>query len=117
LGHTVSKSFAPVSIEIPVANNTCYTYPLKMPSLASSVHYETYEEMRARHATKASAADDFKSVRKQLGLSQAALAQALRVPRRTLEGWESGRFPINPTAEVLARVMRAHPEIYAELSA
>lgn len=85
-------------------------------TLASSVHFETYEEMKARHEAKERAAAEFKSLRKELGLSQATLAQALRVPRRTLEGWEAGRFPINPTAEVLARVMRAYPKIRAELA-
>lgn len=83
---------------------------------ASTVHYETYEEMKARHQAKEHAAAEFKSLRKDLGLSQGTLAQALRVPRRTLEGWESGRFPINPTAEVLARVMRDYPKVRAELS-
>ena len=82
----------------------------------SSVHYETYEEMKARHAAKERAAADFKSLRKELGLSQGTLAQALRVPRRTLEGWESGRSPITPTAEVLARVMRAYPKVRADLA-
>lgn len=85
-------------------------------SRVSSVHYETYEEMKARHAAKARAVAEFKSLRKELGLSQGSLAQALRVPRRTLEGWESGRFPINPTAEVLARVMRAYPKVRADLA-
>lgn len=83
---------------------------------ASSIHYETYEEMKVRHEAKERAASEFKSLRKELGLSQGTLAQALRIPRRTLEGWESGRFPINPTAEVLARVMKAHPKVRAELA-
>ncbi len=85
-------------------------------SKAMTVHFETYEEMHARHKAKAKAAAEFKRVRKELGLPQAAAAAALRVNLRTLQGWESGRFPINPTAEVLLRVMRAHPSIVRELS-
>ncbi len=54
-------------------------------SRVSSIHHETYEEMKARHAAKERAAAEFKSLRKELGLSQGSLAQALRVPRRTLE--------------------------------
>lgn len=81
-----------------------------------TVHYETYEEMRDRHESKVRAAADFKALRKEIGLSQQMLARALRVAPRTLEGWESGRFAINPSAEVLARVMKEHPEIKRELA-
>jgi len=80
-----------------------------------TVHMESYEEMLARHEDKERAAKQFKKARKGLGLSQRQLASALRVNPRTLEGWESSRFPINPTAEVLMRVMSAHPEIKREL--
>lgn len=80
-----------------------------------TVHYETYEQMRKRHAAKGKAAIEFKKLRQDLKLTQEKLAMALRVSKRTLEGWESGRFPIDPPAELLARVMLTHPEIRQEL--
>ena len=86
-------------------------------TLASEVHYETYEELKVRHESKDRAAAKFKSLRKELGLSQAKLAQALRVPKRTLEAWEAARFPINPTAEVLAQIMRDVPAVRHRLIA
>ncbi len=84
-------------------------------SNAMTVHYETYEEMQARHKTKPKAAAEFKQLRQSVGLTQKAAAEALRVSPRTLQGWESSRCPINPTAETFLRVIRTHPEILDEL--
>jgi DNA-binding transcriptional regulator YiaG len=81
----------------------------------ATVHYETYEQMRKRHSAKGKAAIEFKRLRQDLKLTQEKMAMALRVSKRTLEGWEAGRFPIDPPAELLARVMLTHPEIRQEL--
>jgi DNA-binding transcriptional regulator YiaG len=86
-------------------------------TLEASIHYESYEEMRKRHQSKERAAIEFKKLRRELNLTQGKLAMALRVSKRTLEGWEAGRFPIDPPAELLARVMLTHPEIKQELIA
>ena len=86
-------------------------------SKSRKIHYESYEEMIMRHQKKTMAAKEFKKVRQGLGLTQSKLAMALRVSKRTLEGWESGRFPIDPPAEVLARVMLMHPEVKRDLGA
>ena len=83
----------------------------------TTVHFESYEEMRKRHQSKGKAALEFKKLRQDLKLTQGKLAMALRVSKRTLEGWEAGRFPIDPPAELLARVMLTHPEIRQELVA
>ena len=84
-------------------------------TLEGTVRYETYEQMRKRHSTKGKAANEFKKLRQELKLTQEKMAMALRVSKRTLEGWEAGRFPIDPPAELLARVMLTHPEIRQEL--
>ncbi|MDQ3000978.1 MAG: helix-turn-helix domain-containing protein [Fibrobacterota bacterium] len=86
-------------------------------TLKASIHIESYEEMRHRHQAKKRAALEFKKLRQDLNLTQGKLAMALRVSKRTLEGWEAGRFPIDPPAELLARVMLTHPEIKQELIA
>lgn len=86
-------------------------------TLETSTHYESYMEMRTRHQKKGRAALEFKKLRHELKLTQEKLAMALRVSKRTLEGWEAGRFPIDPPAELLARVMLTHPEIKLELIA
>lgn len=86
-------------------------------TLEATTRYETYEEMRKRHQTKGRAALEFKKLRQDLKLTQEKMAMALRVSKRTLEGWEAGRFPIDPPAELLARVMLTHPEIRQELVA
>lgn len=86
-------------------------------SLASKVHYETYEEMKSRHAAKDQAAREFKILRVNLKFTQKKLATVLRVSKRTLEGWEAGRYPIDPPAELLVRIMLKHPEIKKELLA
>lgn len=83
----------------------------------ATVHYETYEQMRKRHSAKGKAAVEFKKLRQELKLTQEKMAMALRVSKRTLEGWEAGRFPIDPPAELLARVMLTHPDIRQELLA
>ena len=83
----------------------------------ASTYYESYEEMLDRHQAKERAALEFKKLRQELKLTQGKLAMALRVSKRTLEGWEAGRFPIDPPAELLARVMLTHPEIRRELVA
>jgi DNA-binding XRE family transcriptional regulator len=38
--------------------------------------------------------DDLKEWRARLGLSQAGMAEALRLSKRTYEAWEQGRFAI-----------------------
>lgn len=86
-------------------------------TLEATTRYETYDEMRKRHQTKGRAALEFKKLRQDLKLTQEKMAMALRVSKRTLEGWEAGRFPIDPPAELLARVMLTHPEIRQELVA
>lgn len=86
-------------------------------TLEATTRYETYEEMRKRHLTKGRAALEFKKLRQDLKLTQEKMAMALRVSKRTLEGWEAGRFPIDPPAELLARVMLTHPDIRRELLA
>jgi len=86
-------------------------------TLEITTRYETYLEMRKRHQAKGKAAIEFKKLRQDLKLTQEKMAMALRVSKRTLEGWEAGRFPIDPPAELLARVMLTHPEIRRELVA
>ena len=56
-------------------------------------------------------------MRKKLNMSQKELASVLRVNTRTLQGWEASRFPINPTAEILLRILKKHPTVKRELSA
>ncbi len=51
---------------------------------------------------KAMNADDLKTWRASLGLTQKAAAEALGISRRTLEGWEAGRPISYPTVLKLA---------------
>ncbi len=81
-----------------------------------NIFFESYEEMKTRYAKKEEAAKQFKDTRLKLKMSQKELASVLRVNTRTLQGWESSRFPINPTAETLLHVIKKHPTIKKELS-
>lgn len=50
---------------------------------------------------------ELRALRARLGLSQAGLAARLGISKRTLQGWESGRFtPSGPAAALLSREMR-----------
>lgn len=49
----------------------------------------------------------FKNIRAALGLSQSQMARALRVTRRTVQGWEAGA-KIPGIAQVAIRCVRDH---------
>ncbi len=58
--------------------------------------------------------DDFISLRKFVGLTQEAFAQALSISVHTLRNWEQGRrFPEGP-AIALLRIAARHPRIIRE---
>jgi len=79
------------------------------------VSFETYEQMKLRHINIEKSAQEFKELRKKLHMSQKELAEALRVNTRTLQGWESSRSPINPTAEILLRVLVRYPVVKSQM--
>ena len=81
-----------------------------------NVFFDSYDELKARYEKKEAAAKQFKEMRLKLEMSQKELASVLRVNTRTLQGWEAKRFPINPTAEILLRVLKKHPTIKKELT-
>lgn len=49
--------------------------------------------------------DEVKAARLRLGLTQADLATRLGVGRVTLNRWEAGIQPVNPTAAILIRLL------------
>jgi putative transcriptional regulator len=53
---------------------------------------------------------DIRELRASLNLSRAVFARKLRLPVRTLEGWEAGRAEPPPTAALLLALVRAYPE-------
>jgi putative transcriptional regulator len=49
-------------------------------------------------------------IRKRLGLSQRRFAEAIRIPVATLQNWEQGRTPMDPSARALMMVLAREPE-------
>ncbi len=49
------------------------------------------------------------SVRRQLGMTQAEFAQALRIPLATLRNWEQGRVKPDPAARSLLLIVARNP--------
>jgi len=50
--------------------------------------------------------DELRMLRRQLGLTQAELAAALRVTMNTVARWEQGRHAISPLAEGALSLLR-----------
>lgn len=50
------------------------------------------------------------SVRRQLGMTQAAFAEALRIPLATLRNWEQGRVQPDPAARSLLLIVSRNPD-------
>jgi putative transcriptional regulator len=55
-------------------------------------------------------------VRLNSGLSQAQLAAALGVSKRTLEQWEQGRRKPSGAARTLLKIAERHPEVLVEVA-
>ncbi|MBW2261115.1 MAG: type II toxin-antitoxin system MqsA family antitoxin [Deltaproteobacteria bacterium] len=65
------------------------------------------EIYRRRHALLT--ADEIRSMRERLGLSQASLARLLRLGGNTISRWESGRNVQSGAMDVLLRLIRDMP--------
>ncbi len=50
-----------------------------------------------------------RSVRRQLGMTQAEFAEALRIPLATLRNWEQGRVKPDPAARSLLLIVARNP--------
>ena len=50
------------------------------------------------------------AVRRQLGMTQAEFAQALRIPLATLRNWEQGRVKPDPAARSLLLIVARNPD-------
>jgi DNA-binding transcriptional regulator YiaG len=53
--------------------------------------------------------------KKDLGLTQKAFAEAVGANVRTLQDWETGRFPMPKPVEILMQIMREFPPIRKRL--
>lgn len=62
------------------------------------------EKARREHAQPPTFADELKAWRASAQLSQSEAAERLGVPKRTYEGWESGRKPAQ--LEVVRKLLR-----------
>ena len=49
-------------------------------------------------------------IRKRLGMSQRQFAAAIHVPVATLQNWEQGRTPMDPSARALMTILAREPE-------
>lgn len=49
-------------------------------------------------------------IRKQLGMSQRQFAEAIHVPVATLQNWEQGRTPMDPSARALMIILAREPK-------
>ncbi|MDB5046985.1 MAG: hypothetical protein JWO30_56 [Fibrobacteres bacterium] len=61
--------------------------------------------------------DAFKSIRNELHLSQAGMAEALQVSKRTVESWEGRKREIPEPMLVLAELLRDVPAVRKRLLA
>ncbi len=60
---------------------------------------------------KASAADFVKSVRQQLGLTQAEFSERIEVPLETIRNWEQGKRSPTGAAKALLKVLYKEPKL------
>ena len=49
-------------------------------------------------------------IRRRLGMSQRRFAEAIHVPVATLQNWEQGRTPMDPSARALMTIMAREPK-------
>jgi len=49
-------------------------------------------------------------IRKRLGMSQRQFAAAIHVPVATLQNWEQGRTPMDPSARALMTILAREPK-------
>ena len=49
-------------------------------------------------------------IRKRLGMSQRQFAEAIHVPIATLQNWEQGRTPMDPSARALMTILAREPQ-------
>lgn len=49
-------------------------------------------------------------IRKRLGMSQRQFADAIHVPLATLQNWEQGRTPMDPSARALMTILSREPK-------
>jgi putative transcriptional regulator len=49
-------------------------------------------------------------IRKRLGMSQRQFAEAIHVPVSTLQNWEQGRTPMDPSARALMTILAREPK-------
>ncbi|MFL5281282.1 MAG: helix-turn-helix domain-containing protein [Rhodopila sp.] len=49
-------------------------------------------------------------IRKRLGLSQRRFAEAIGIPVATLQNWDQGRTPMEPSARALMTILAREPE-------
>lgn len=57
-----------------------------------------------------------RTIREELNLSRAVFASMLRMPVRTLEGWEQGRSKPPPSATALILMARKYPDTFERLA-
>ena len=69
-------------------------------------------ELRTR---KLSTPSDPKTIRLQLGLSQADFAGLMGVSLRTVQDWEQGRRTPSGPAKSLLRIAEQHPNVFLEV--
>ena len=58
-----------------------------------------------------------RAVRERFEMSRAVFAHLLRVPTRTLEGWEQGKSSPTPSASALILLVQKHPDTIERLQA
>ncbi len=49
-------------------------------------------------------------IRKRLGMSQRQFAEAIHLPIATLQNWEQGRTPMDPSARALMTILAREPK-------
>lgn len=59
-------------------------------------------------------AEEIKSMRRKLQLSQSSMGNALGVSKKTVEAWEAGTNKPNGSAERLLQIIEADPETFME---
>ena len=66
--------------------------------------YDPDEEVRAEDIISPA------FIRKRLGMSQRQFAETIRVPVATLQNWEQGRTPMDPSARSLMTILAREPK-------
>lgn len=85
----------------------------------TTLSYELFNALNAERSRRLGllSAEEIKTIRKNLGLTQSQMAGLLGVGEKTYTRWESGKSVQNKSSDNLIRMAQQHPDLLVSLDA